>query len=456
MLSSCSIRIAQSLGLHRDGSKFGLSPFDTEIRRRLWWQVCIVDVRASEDHGSDPSIMSSSYDTKLPTNCNDSDLDPSYKELPQPREGVSEMTFCLIRFEICSLARVISYAPPGQCPLDGMIPKPSSFEEKERMIKESGMRMENTYLRHCENAGPLYWVAAIVARLVTAKMCLILYHPLIQPDKTDKLTSDTRDRLFMASIEILEYSQLLQAESTTRQWGWLFATYIQWHAIAYLLGELSIRGNSLIVERAWNAIDNCFGACGALIFNGKHGTLWRPLRKLALQARKKRDENAAMAAVNTSPLGLGIAPENLRPMPGGYPSKTLKPFLRIPGMTMREPANINSTVSEKESSTSTELPSYQTDTQMTNQTGLAPDQELIEQEMLHYYNTNANMNQVGPEFTPWFMNDTALQDLDMDALEGDVDWQDWDSLVRDFQLDQGADLVDTQRGPVLDSIGTWW
>lgn len=36
-LTGLALRIAQSLGLHRDGSKFGLSPFDTEMRRRLWW-----------------------------------------------------------------------------------------------------------------------------------------------------------------------------------------------------------------------------------------------------------------------------------------------------------------------------------------------------------------------------------------------------------------------------------
>jgi hypothetical protein len=296
-------------------------------------------------------------------------------------------------------------------------------------------------------------VAAIVARLITAKMSLVLYHPFVQPDKTDILASNTRDRLFMASIEILEYSELLQGESTTRQWGWLFSTYIQWHAIAYLLGELAIRGNSLIVERAWRATDNCFGPCGAVIFHGKHGTLWRPLRKLALQARKKRDENAAIAAANTKPLGLGISPENLRPTPAGYPSKLLKPFVR-PGSTMREPTRIRPVNSE---SGSFENPLYRPDTQMMNETGLVPDQELLEQEMVNQYNTNGDMNPVGLDSTPWIMDDTALlQGMDMDGLEGDVDWQDWDNLVRDFQLDQDTNLADTQRGPALGGMGTWW
>jgi hypothetical protein len=33
-------RMAIGIGLHRDGSYFNLSPFQTEMRRRLWWQVC--------------------------------------------------------------------------------------------------------------------------------------------------------------------------------------------------------------------------------------------------------------------------------------------------------------------------------------------------------------------------------------------------------------------------------
>ena len=36
------IRIATSLGLHRDGEQFGLAPYDTEMRRRVWWQVCVI------------------------------------------------------------------------------------------------------------------------------------------------------------------------------------------------------------------------------------------------------------------------------------------------------------------------------------------------------------------------------------------------------------------------------
>jgi hypothetical protein len=46
-LTGLVVRIAQTIGIHRDGSHFALTPFEIEMRRRLWWQVCILDARAS-------------------------------------------------------------------------------------------------------------------------------------------------------------------------------------------------------------------------------------------------------------------------------------------------------------------------------------------------------------------------------------------------------------------------
>lgn len=64
-LTGLVVRIAQTLGIHRDGSHFDLPPFEIEMRRRLWWQVCILDARASEDHGCDPTIVEAQFDTKM-------------------------------------------------------------------------------------------------------------------------------------------------------------------------------------------------------------------------------------------------------------------------------------------------------------------------------------------------------------------------------------------------------
>jgi hypothetical protein len=43
------ICLAEAQGIHRDGRNSRLSPFETEIRRRLWWHICILDLLCSED-----------------------------------------------------------------------------------------------------------------------------------------------------------------------------------------------------------------------------------------------------------------------------------------------------------------------------------------------------------------------------------------------------------------------
>ncbi|RSH85372.1 hypothetical protein EHS25_004768 [Saitozyma podzolica] len=61
-LSSCSfvavaVRVAQSMGLHRDGSNFDLDPISTEERRSVWWHLLHLDTMTSIVSGL-PSIAS--------------------------------------------------------------------------------------------------------------------------------------------------------------------------------------------------------------------------------------------------------------------------------------------------------------------------------------------------------------------------------------------------------------
>jgi hypothetical protein len=43
------VRLAQNIGLHREGATMQLEAFEVEIRGRLWyrlwWHICLLDVR---------------------------------------------------------------------------------------------------------------------------------------------------------------------------------------------------------------------------------------------------------------------------------------------------------------------------------------------------------------------------------------------------------------------------
>lgn len=289
MLTGLLIRLAQSLGLQRDGEQFGLSPLETELRRRLWWQIVHLDLRASEDHGSEPTILDQSFDTRFPLNINDEDIDASMKEPPPEHEGATEMTFDLIRYSVSTTARRLSYVPPGLGIKCRKKSEMFTLEDKERLIEELHQHIEKKYLRHCDMNIPIHWVAGTVLRLVLAKMWLIVHHPLQREDFDNRsLSAETKDRLFRTSVEVIQWSNLLELETSTKKWGWLFRTYVQWHAVAFVLSQLCVRTQGPEVEQAWKVIDEIFGNIGGRVSQQKRGMLWKPLRNLMIKARAAR------------------------------------------------------------------------------------------------------------------------------------------------------------------------
>lgn len=73
---SIILRVAQNMGLHRDGSSFGLDSITSELRRRVWWHITWLDVQTSILHGS-PSCCSSNEvgsDVKMVSDTRDEDL----------------------------------------------------------------------------------------------------------------------------------------------------------------------------------------------------------------------------------------------------------------------------------------------------------------------------------------------------------------------------------------------
>lgn len=145
-LSGLAMSQAQAQGLHRDGTNFNLNPFDTEMRRRLWWHISLLDARSAEEHGSDPAAHDQFYDTRLPLNVNDRDIWPGMTEAPQEQPGASDMTFCLIRFELGHFQKRLRIMASVEADKDKM----RTVEEKEQLIDATHRHMQEKYFQHCD------------------------------------------------------------------------------------------------------------------------------------------------------------------------------------------------------------------------------------------------------------------------------------------------------------------
>ncbi|KAI3321590.1 hypothetical protein HD806DRAFT_524048 [Xylariaceae sp. AK1471] len=277
MMTGLVIRMGQALGLQRDGTYFEhLTPFEIEIRRRVWYSLCALDVRASEDQGTDFTIQYGSFDTKLPLNINDDEIDVHTKQTPMEREGLTDITVPLTFMDISNISRQMMSPGVG-------------LEEQNRLLDTTYAILEKRYLRFLTESGDItYWVPVVVTRLMGGKLTLFTHLPVLFSSPGEHFSDEVRNKLLVAAIEVAEFNHALNAEKACRQWRWAFQTYTHWHAVVYLLIDICRRPWSSIVERAWIALHDPW-LIPARSNLDKGLRTWVPLRKLMLKARKHRD-----------------------------------------------------------------------------------------------------------------------------------------------------------------------
>ena len=120
-----------------------------------------------------------------------------------------------------------------------------------------------------------------------AKIWLVIHHPFRRGALGSKIAQETRDRTFLTSIDVIRYARLLETQQRTMKWGWLFKSYFQWHAIAFLLAELCVRTSGPAVDDAWGVVEEAWPDWDKTS-NAKKLALWKPVARLMSKARAVR------------------------------------------------------------------------------------------------------------------------------------------------------------------------
>ncbi|KAF4990233.1 hypothetical protein FGRMN_8593 [Fusarium graminum] len=282
MMTGLLIRMAHAVGLHRDGSRFDhLSPFEVEQRRRLWWMIITIDIRASEDQGTEFTITRDSFDTKMPLNIKISDLDPNTNDTPTARDGVTDMSFALAMCELASVSR--------QLMVSSIHSGGPTLEEQTRLLESLQEKLENGYFQYSvEPEDIANWVGVVCSRLVLSKLTLLVHLPSLFASPNDRFSNEVRDKLLTAAIEVAEHNHALNAETKCRQWRWIYQTYTHWYAIVWLLIEISRRDWSPTIERAWIALHSVW-LIPSQHSMAKNVRMWVPLRRLMARGRNHRE-----------------------------------------------------------------------------------------------------------------------------------------------------------------------
>ena len=288
-----------------------MPPFEAEMRRRLWWQITVLDTYHVEDRGSTPIIMPNTFSTKLPANINDEDLSPQSTNPIIPEDGCTEMTFCQLCYEASvTLQRFMALYPKSLESENA--PKPEQGEE-EKLVLERCRFLEKNFVVKCDTSIPIYWSASVVAKIIIIRLWLLLRYPL--NTRHQKINSTTsRESILAGALTILELEDAIESSPSTAIWRWHTISYVAWYPIAVTLAELCVQTRGKLVERAWSVVERVYDKWANRVADTRKGALWRPIKKLLEKARKARLqelEKCAGSSVNFPPQSLGF--QNMPP-----------------------------------------------------------------------------------------------------------------------------------------------
>lgn len=259
-LTGVGNRIAEGMGVHRDGSSLGLGPFETELRRRIWWQLIFLDFRTAELSGLGNYGNIGLWDCQIPSNINDEDIWPGMKEPPKVSERGTEMIFCLTRYELGHFwkRKLLTRNPGGDfTTLWSNFKRLGSLEEKDKGIEELEQLLERKYVRFCDPSVPVQFMSMLVTRSATNGMRLMVHHPRRYPRDEDVPESE-RKLLWSMASKLIELDNLIHASKPMLKFKWHTDAYFQWQALIYALTEMRKHPLQEYVDRGWQQVNEVF------------------------------------------------------------------------------------------------------------------------------------------------------------------------------------------------------
>ncbi|KAJ5692472.1 C6 transcription factor domain-containing protein [Penicillium macrosclerotiorum] len=280
ILTGVAVRIAQRMGLHRDGEELGLAPFDIQMRRRLFYQLLPLDGTASQMAGAGIKVAPEVWNTKMPLNINDNQIWPNMSELPLEHSRATEMIFYLSRL---STGQLIA---KSRGIIGGRSVQNADTQEAELYIDRAERKLEEKYIRYCDVADPLHFLTVVLCRSGIATMRLRVGLSRI---KNQTATDFERKTTFELALKIVDNDSSVYAHSElVRKYRWYvrpFFVWGMWDSLTLLLMTLWKRGDLLSHEETvmtWTKLERVFKNHKELIENER--ALYVAFGKAALRA----------------------------------------------------------------------------------------------------------------------------------------------------------------------------
>ena len=271
-LTGCAIRIAEGMGMGLDGTLLGRSPFETEIYRRIWWQLKMQDFRAAElaCQAKFRHFELDETTPKKPANISDCDLSPAMPHALEESTKPTEMIWVMCRTEMASFAATQKVKMQRLGKTLSTSDEYSAMDQlavKDGFIKQLEDVMETKYIRFCDPTNPLQLMTVLGARMALNLIKFIAHHP--RRWVNGQVSASEQTFVWDRVIQLLEQYNMIQSSPQLRCFAWNATYFLQWHAVIHVLDTLRAEPLHQDALKAWRLIDGLYESNSAMLLNVK-------------------------------------------------------------------------------------------------------------------------------------------------------------------------------------------
>ncbi|RSL42607.1 hypothetical protein CEP53_012113 [Fusarium sp. AF-6] len=262
------LRIANSVGLHRDDDEHARSQLERETRRRLWWQICFVDSQSRRFEAPELSITPSSFNTSIPSNLDDMDLlDDVPSHVPPSHEKPTAITLCLIRCELWRLTQSLRDDAT------------KSSESQLELFNLTKTKIETKYLGHLQLDKPWDSFIKTMATLFFSKVVELL---ICRQPSSQHSVATTLEPV----MNTIKSVHALKSNPSWSKWRWQLQGQVPWRAMGVFLRQACRQPWTPSLEETWQATQ---GLTTSTPESMKSGPMWQLLMSLSAGAQSHRE-----------------------------------------------------------------------------------------------------------------------------------------------------------------------
>jgi hypothetical protein len=211
VLSGVCIRLMLKMGLHRDPSKLAnISPFEGEMRRRMWNMAIQVELLVSFHMGLPSMLQGIETDTSVPGNLQDEDFDEDSTELPleRPLTDWTSMTYPIHKTRILRVFGQIARQAHALTP-----PSYAEVMKLDNLLQETWREvpafMMIRPLDECVGDPPVLLIQRFGLTAIYNKCCCVLHRRYLAEAIPQREHDYSRRKCLESALSLLNYQSVI-------------------------------------------------------------------------------------------------------------------------------------------------------------------------------------------------------------------------------------------------------